>query len=254
MHPFLAFGRNALTAYVLSLSLDRLLNRWIVNRRSGVSVKGSLYVHTFAWWAVPCCGVEAASLMYAVAYVAVWGVVVTNADVPAEDLHQNLIDYTGRGPQKQHARLARERDLSSFIPKSDYCLLIDDQRLDELVRRSGARHIDAHRQHASRAPLQVDHVLRRLDGFQRVVGVGNTGRATGDLPVAVTVSVAPPTSSVRSTCCACCRLNANDLRCGANPDACAVTVTSPKARRTRRTSLSPPVTLFLRASWPRGPH
>jgi predicted acyltransferase len=75
--PFLAFGRNALTAYLLSLSLDRLLTRWIVNRGSGASMKGSLYAHTFAWWAVPCCGAEAASLMYAVAYVAVWGLVVT---------------------------------------------------------------------------------------------------------------------------------------------------------------------------------
>jgi predicted acyltransferase len=74
--PFIAFGRNPLAAYFLSMATDRVLTRWTISRQSGVSLKWLLYWHTFGSWAVRCCGAEAASLFYAIAYVALWAVVV----------------------------------------------------------------------------------------------------------------------------------------------------------------------------------
>jgi predicted acyltransferase len=71
--PFAAFGRNPLSAYFLSVVLDNLLSRWKIG---GVDVKWTIYSHAFASWAVPCCGAEAASFFYAIAYVALWGMVV----------------------------------------------------------------------------------------------------------------------------------------------------------------------------------
>src|SRR5262249_53161652 len=63
---FLAFGRNPLAGYFLSVALDAALTRLTVG---GASVKASVYRHLFASWIAPCCGAEAASLLYAVAYV-----------------------------------------------------------------------------------------------------------------------------------------------------------------------------------------
>ena len=72
--PFMAFGRNPLAGYALSVGLDSLLTRWMVS--ADTSLKGSIYQHVFAARVGPCCGAEAASLGYALAYVAVWGVVL----------------------------------------------------------------------------------------------------------------------------------------------------------------------------------
>jgi predicted acyltransferase len=71
--PFAAFGRNPLSAYCFSVVLDTILTRWNI---AGVDVKWAIYSRAFAWWAVPCCGREAASLFYALTYVAFWGGVV----------------------------------------------------------------------------------------------------------------------------------------------------------------------------------
>jgi predicted acyltransferase len=71
--PFSAFGRNALAAYVLSVGFDSLLSRLSI---AGSSIKGMLFRTGFASWLRPCCGMEAASLAYALAYVALWGVVL----------------------------------------------------------------------------------------------------------------------------------------------------------------------------------
>jgi predicted acyltransferase len=71
--PFVAFGRNALAAYLLSVGLDALLTRWTIHG-SGVSLKWSIYSLGFASWGVRCCGEEAASLFYALVYVALCGV------------------------------------------------------------------------------------------------------------------------------------------------------------------------------------
>jgi predicted acyltransferase len=53
-----------------------VLTRWTISSQSGASVKWEIYRHAFASWAVPCCGMEAASLSYAIAYVALWGATV----------------------------------------------------------------------------------------------------------------------------------------------------------------------------------
>lgn len=73
--PFVAFGRNPLAAYFLSVGIDAVLARWSV--AGSVSVKAWLYRSAFLSWLRPCCGSEAAALGYAVAYVALWGAVVT---------------------------------------------------------------------------------------------------------------------------------------------------------------------------------
>jgi len=73
--PFVAFGRNPLAAYFLSVGLDALLARWSI--AGSVSVKAWLYRNAFLSWLRPCCGSEAAALGYAVAYVVLWGIVVT---------------------------------------------------------------------------------------------------------------------------------------------------------------------------------
>lgn len=70
----LAFGRNPLAAYFFSVALDALLRRWAVG---GASVEWVVYQRAFASWAEPCCGVQAASLLYALTYVGLWGIVVT---------------------------------------------------------------------------------------------------------------------------------------------------------------------------------
>jgi predicted acyltransferase len=73
--PFVAFGRNPLAAYFLSVGLDAVLVRWSV--AGAGSLKAVLYRTAFVSWLRPCCGSEAAALGYALAYVALWGVVLT---------------------------------------------------------------------------------------------------------------------------------------------------------------------------------
>ena len=41
-----------------------------------MDAKSLIYSRAFASWGVPCCGGEAASLFYALAYVAFWGMIV----------------------------------------------------------------------------------------------------------------------------------------------------------------------------------
>ncbi|HEV3140116.1 MAG TPA: DUF5009 domain-containing protein [Vicinamibacterales bacterium] len=72
--PFTAFGRNALVAYFLSVGFDAVLARWTVDE--GASLKSIVYRAVFARSLSPCCGAEAASLAYALAYVALWALVV----------------------------------------------------------------------------------------------------------------------------------------------------------------------------------
>ncbi len=72
--PLSAFGRNPLAAYFLSVGFDAILTRWTV--APGGSLKGLFYRSAFASWLAPCCGAEAASFAYALAYVALWGIVL----------------------------------------------------------------------------------------------------------------------------------------------------------------------------------
>ena len=72
--PLAAYGRNPLAAYFLSVGCDSLLTRVTVTG-SG-SLKGIVYRSAFVPWLRPCCGAEAASLGYAIAYVALWGVIL----------------------------------------------------------------------------------------------------------------------------------------------------------------------------------
>jgi predicted acyltransferase len=73
--PFVAFGRNPLLAYFLSVGTDSVLTGWTVEQ--GVSVKAFIYRVAFASWLRSCCGAETASLAYAIAYVALWGVILS---------------------------------------------------------------------------------------------------------------------------------------------------------------------------------
>jgi predicted acyltransferase len=72
--PFVAFGRNPLAGYTLSVALDSLLTRW--TPFGDVPLKTLIFQRAFASWATPCCGAEAASLFYALTYVTLWGVVL----------------------------------------------------------------------------------------------------------------------------------------------------------------------------------
>ena len=71
---FLAFGRNPLAGYTLSVAFDSLLTRWAPV--GDVPLKSAIFHRAVARWAVPCCGAEGASLIYALAYVALWGLVL----------------------------------------------------------------------------------------------------------------------------------------------------------------------------------
>jgi predicted acyltransferase len=72
--PLSAFGRNALAAYFASVGLDAILTR-LHAIGSDASLKNAIYRAWFASWLRPCCGAEAASLAYAIAYVGVWAIV-----------------------------------------------------------------------------------------------------------------------------------------------------------------------------------
>ena len=71
--PLAAYGRNPLAAYFLSVGFDKILERIVV---SGGSLKGIVYRAAFVPWLRPCCGAEAASLGYAIAYVVLWGIIL----------------------------------------------------------------------------------------------------------------------------------------------------------------------------------
>jgi len=73
--PFVAFGRNPLAGYFLSVGTDSILTRWTVSTEH-VSLKGFFYRVLFASSLGRCCGTEAASLAYAIAYVTVWAIVL----------------------------------------------------------------------------------------------------------------------------------------------------------------------------------
>jgi predicted acyltransferase len=72
--PLVAFGRNPLAAYFMSVGLDSLLTRWSIG--DSPSIKAVIYRLGFASWLRPCCGAEAASLGYALTYVAFWAVIL----------------------------------------------------------------------------------------------------------------------------------------------------------------------------------
>jgi len=72
--PFVALGRNPLAGYFLSIGFDSLLTRWSLG--SGASLKGFLYRSLFASSLSRCCGAETASAAYALAYVALWAIVL----------------------------------------------------------------------------------------------------------------------------------------------------------------------------------
>jgi predicted acyltransferase len=72
--PFAAFGRNPLVGYFLSVGLDAILTRWSVTEN--LSLKALVFRTFFTSWLLRCCSVEAASLAYALAYVALWAVVL----------------------------------------------------------------------------------------------------------------------------------------------------------------------------------
>ena len=74
--PFVALGRNPLAAYFLSIGLDSLLTRSTLGAQSDASLKWELYWHAFGSWGASCCGTELASLLYAIAYVALWAAVM----------------------------------------------------------------------------------------------------------------------------------------------------------------------------------
>jgi predicted acyltransferase len=74
--PFVAFGRNPLMAYFLSVGFDSVLTRSTLNTQSDVSLKWEIYWHAFGSWTVRCCDAELGSLLYAITYVALWAIVV----------------------------------------------------------------------------------------------------------------------------------------------------------------------------------
>jgi predicted acyltransferase len=73
--PFAAFGRNPLAAYFLSVGVDSLLTRWTM--AGGASLKGTIYRATFVAWLRPAFAAETASLAYAIAYVVLWAVILS---------------------------------------------------------------------------------------------------------------------------------------------------------------------------------
>jgi predicted acyltransferase len=78
--PFVAFGRNALAGYFFSVGTDSVLTRWALTIGSEhASLKAFAYRTFFATWLTGrgrCCSPETASLAYALAYVALWALVL----------------------------------------------------------------------------------------------------------------------------------------------------------------------------------
>jgi len=78
--PFVAFGRNPLAGYFLSVGTDSVLTRWAVWIGSEhTALKAFVYRSAFAAWLTGrgrCCSAETASLAYALAYVALWALVL----------------------------------------------------------------------------------------------------------------------------------------------------------------------------------
>ena len=72
--PFVAFGRNPLMVYFLSVGLDSILSRSAFG--DAAPLKSELFYGLFFPTLQPCCGAEMASLAYAVAYVVLWGAVM----------------------------------------------------------------------------------------------------------------------------------------------------------------------------------
>jgi predicted acyltransferase len=72
--PLVAFGRNSLAGYFLSVGFDSVLTHWTLG--SGLSLKGFLYRTLFASWLARCCRAETASLAYALTYVTLWAIVL----------------------------------------------------------------------------------------------------------------------------------------------------------------------------------
>jgi predicted acyltransferase len=68
--PFVAFGRNPLAAYFLSVAFDSVLTRW---RVGAVSLKWLVFSHVFA---IRIPRMPAASLAYALTYVGMWAVIM----------------------------------------------------------------------------------------------------------------------------------------------------------------------------------
>jgi predicted acyltransferase len=71
--PLVAYGRNPLAAYFFSVGCDSLATQWIVADRP---LKSLVHQRVFASWIQPRLGADAASLAYALAYVALWGIVL----------------------------------------------------------------------------------------------------------------------------------------------------------------------------------
>ena len=63
--PLVVFGVNPIAVYVLSMAVGELLERMTLH---GANLRARICETLFTWWAPP----EAASLLFAVSYVAVW--------------------------------------------------------------------------------------------------------------------------------------------------------------------------------------
>jgi predicted acyltransferase len=83
--PFAAFGRNPLLAYFCSVGIDSLLTRW--NAGGGASLKGVIYRATFVAWLRPAYSAEAASMAYAIAYVLLWALILS-------ELHRRRVFFS----------------------------------------------------------------------------------------------------------------------------------------------------------------
>jgi two-component system NarL family response regulator len=89
--------------------------------------------------------------------------------------------------------LVRLEYLSPLVSELHHRLLIDHQRLDELMRCACARHVDAHGKHAGRLALEVDDILRRRyrDGPLRALHVNSHLRAGAEHRDGVAVEPKP---------------------------------------------------------------
>jgi predicted acyltransferase len=72
--PFVAFGRNPLAGYFLSVGFDSVLTHWMLS--NGLSLKAFVYRGLFASRMARCCLAESASFAYAFMYVTLWALVL----------------------------------------------------------------------------------------------------------------------------------------------------------------------------------